>query len=170
MIHLFLFFFHTLCWCVMSECFYPDGSCRYSDPRYSKMIPSSRDCGSDEYSAMYIPTPTINYRWFIEERLKDNSPLFKKYAELGNHTILSYLEKTNDFPDLKEKLVLKQKSQIIDYKRMIYEGKAPANPLNSLPAELQFTIFQYAYPKMFSKDITLNDYRNATTIETEKKN
>jgi hypothetical protein len=78
------------------------------------------------------------------------------------------LEKTTDFPDLKTKFLEKKKSKIYDYKRMINEGKNPRNPLNSLPIELQFAVFQYAFPKMFSNEITLSDYKHARLSLTNK--
>jgi hypothetical protein len=51
---------------------------------YREGVYTSSDCGSYHSEVKYIPTPAFNARWFIEERLKKEANLFKKYPELGN--------------------------------------------------------------------------------------
>jgi uncharacterized protein YdcH (DUF465 family) len=118
------------------------------------------------YETHYIPAPRFNKRWFIEEQLKNNQPLFKKYSELGNCTLIETIEKTEGLADLKIEFLKKHKNKIKDLiTKLFKEDNGEKHYLQNLPPELQLKILKETYPALLKK-IELMEYRDLCNNDT----
>jgi hypothetical protein len=108
--------------------------------------------------------PSFNARWFINERMKEKYFLFKQYPELGQCTILSFIEKNKDLHDLKAKFLEEQKIHIVQITQCLNRDDSP---FKTLPIEIQLLILKkYTHPELF-RDINYMEYRDTSLIKPD---